>query len=78
MADLRGQRHLNPLPALAAHHQMSAFPIDVIERHSDYFARPQTEPRQQHQNRIVAQAHGTVPIAVIKHLLYLSRLKELR
>ena len=41
------------LSALAAHHQMTGFPIDVIERHSNYFARPQTQSRQQQQDRIV-------------------------
>jgi hypothetical protein len=30
----------------SSHPELSSFPIDVIQRHGDYLARAQTEPRQ--------------------------------
>jgi hypothetical protein len=76
-SNLRRQRHVSPLSAFTAYRQTTLFPIDVIERHGHNFARPQTEPSQQQQDRIVTPAHRRASIAAREHLLHLSWLKEL-
>jgi hypothetical protein len=54
--DIHRQRQSCQPLSLAAHDNLAAFPIQIVQGHGNHFAAAQTEPSQQQQNRVVAPA----------------------
>ncbi len=61
--DVRGHGEAIRPGTLAVHHDLSRAPVDVIEVHRYHLSGPQSEPGQQHEDRVVSSAERGVPVA---------------
>jgi hypothetical protein len=78
LADISRERQPVGLCALAMNRQLAGPPIDVIQRHGRDLARPQPEPREQHQDREITTAHTGSAIAAGEQPRDLLALKPAR
>lgn len=76
-ADLCWQRELGPPASFAVHRKVPTFPIDVVQRQRDDFACPQSEPRQQEEDGIIAPASSAPSITVLENVGHLPGSKKL-
>ena len=63
LADIRGQRQPIQPVALAPHRQLTGPPVDVVEPQCGHLSRAQTEAHQHGQDREIAPADRTAPVA---------------
>jgi hypothetical protein len=53
----------------AAHNDLAAFPVGVVQGHSEHFATAQTESSQEQQDRIITLAGRRAATAALKQSL---------
>lgn len=68
-ADIMRQRHGGDLPSLAPNGELTRAPIDIIKAEPGHFARPQSQPGEQHQDRIISSTGRSAPVAAVKDAL---------
>ena len=68
-ADIVRQRHGGDLPSLAPNGELTGAPIDIIEAELRHFTRAQTQPGEQHQDRIVSSPRCGAPVATVEDAL---------
>ena len=68
----RRQRKLRPFPTFSAHRDSCVLPIDIFEVESDDFTSPQTKPREQKEDSVIASSRRRASVAMMQHLPHLS------
>ena len=78
LADIDRQRQLVHAVALAVHRELPGPPVQVVEAQRRDLVRPQPEPQDQHDHRVVTSTGGTSPITRAQQRLRLRRSDPLR
>ena len=77
LPDIVGERQSGALMTLPVDLDLSGSPMQILDRESGGLDRAQPQPRQEHQDREVANAHPTRAITRLKHPLNRRACREL-
>lgn len=62
LTDIGRKRQAFPAASLAAHQQLTGPPVDIAQLDRRHLARAQAQPRQQHQDRVIAATASAAAI----------------